>query len=660
MIDSFRSKAGRYRSRTRHQYSRPTTRFVTCINLIRLTAVYRFQKSWRPPARARRTPVRRGEAGSLVVMSVLTRLAMRGVSPEDYHDKIATARASTCPFGTCQAHSPSLLVARVSLAAKSTRQCRPDTDWLIPDVRSIPAAVLGGLAQPSAHSSGPSLRLEGGTSWYSCPQACLSGPTLSTTQPPSWHFTFLAWCLQTTPTRSILAITKTFLLFQGLWNSQKQQKPFSKNIRLLTGTMYSHQPPNYERGNANVPSHLPNRSQRLWATEVHPHHGPTEDVDNAIQYAGPGPLITQTETTSRYQGYGGGAQGIYWDSANTAHCAGGAPTNTAWEHAAGHAQVVFPLHPQYQQASAAGTATRHTAQPPFVLFNTSYPELDSASPYAAGETVAGSVDGNRQTYDGRSSYSTPHPAWQEDAHGDQDGSIPSGGGFGSQPVETTLPTIGPIYPTSPEAWQRYYGHRNSEDARASRTPGHTPVIRQEEQFCIPRRMIDSEQRVPSHLHASVAVEGIHHGRNTQSLRVVDSRSRSRSSSTGSGTSQDPVVCLVCGKEYNGEYRKGNLARHRRQKHGKREQSYPCEESCSQVFKRQDARLKHYRKHHPWLVSQPLNPRQNGSSFERSVLEMSRQHRVDRTPKSASVVIYPAAYCLKDGPKLFHIGPAACI
>lgn len=75
------------------------------------------------------------------------------------------------------------------------------------------------------------------------------------------------------------------------------------------------------------------------------------------------------------------------------------------------------------------------------------------------------------------------------------------------------------------------------------------------------------------------------------------------------TPRGPVVCGICGKSFCGDYRKGNLARHRRQKHGEEEQSYPCEESyCSRVFKRQDARLKHYRKQHHWRAPQPPQPR----------------------------------------------------
>lgn len=80
-------------------------------------------------------------------------------------------------------------------------------------------------------------------------------------------------------------------------------------------------------------------------------------------------------------------------------------------------------------------------------------------------------------------------------------------------------------------------------------------------------------------------------------------------------SSDPIFCSICNTAYSGEYRKGNLARHRRQKHGDEEQLYPCEESyCSQIFKRQDARLNHYRKEHQWRAPHPPLPRR----FEPSV------------------------------------------
>jgi hypothetical protein len=65
----------------------------------------------------------------------------------------------------------------------------------------------------------------------------------------------------------------------------------------------------------------------------------------------------------------------------------------------------------------------------------------------------------------------------------------------------------------------------------------------------------------------------------------------------------------CGIFFSGNYRKGNLARHKRLTH-KRLQPYVCESAgCGKSFRRQDARLKHYRRHHPILAAdRPYLPR----------------------------------------------------
>ncbi|KAF1946154.1 hypothetical protein EJ02DRAFT_262904 [Clathrospora elynae] len=78
------------------------------------------------------------------------------------------------------------------------------------------------------------------------------------------------------------------------------------------------------------------------------------------------------------------------------------------------------------------------------------------------------------------------------------------------------------------------------------------------------------------------------------------------SSTGvpSPDAADVLYCVVIGclASFSGMYRKGNLARHQRHNHN-RTRICICEsESCDKVFKRQDARLKHYRKYHPRLAA----------------------------------------------------------
>jgi hypothetical protein len=62
----------------------------------------------------------------------------------------------------------------------------------------------------------------------------------------------------------------------------------------------------------------------------------------------------------------------------------------------------------------------------------------------------------------------------------------------------------------------------------------------------------------------------------------------------------------CKATFSGVYRKGNLARHRRNQHEHSFKTYPCHDPhCNKTFKRQDARLKHERKHHPDLVAASL-------------------------------------------------------
>lgn len=65
----------------------------------------------------------------------------------------------------------------------------------------------------------------------------------------------------------------------------------------------------------------------------------------------------------------------------------------------------------------------------------------------------------------------------------------------------------------------------------------------------------------------------------------------------------------CGETFHGKYRRGSLNRHMRLKHRGSPGNYPCaERSCIKTFKRSDARLKHYRRHHPWRANGPPVPR----------------------------------------------------
>ncbi|KAH7095734.1 hypothetical protein FB567DRAFT_37372 [Paraphoma chrysanthemicola] len=73
------------------------------------------------------------------------------------------------------------------------------------------------------------------------------------------------------------------------------------------------------------------------------------------------------------------------------------------------------------------------------------------------------------------------------------------------------------------------------------------------------------------------------------------------------TSNTPadLGCPSCSKIFAGDYRRGNLLRHMRLKHSGLAREYHCEaEGCERVFRRHDARLKHYRNKHPNLYSVP--------------------------------------------------------
>ncbi|KAF2632224.1 hypothetical protein BU25DRAFT_144460 [Macroventuria anomochaeta] len=78
-----------------------------------------------------------------------------------------------------------------------------------------------------------------------------------------------------------------------------------------------------------------------------------------------------------------------------------------------------------------------------------------------------------------------------------------------------------------------------------------------------------------------------------------------STTASTPSAPDTIQCRVCGKEYSGKFRVGNLARHKRYKHNGAVVLGCLDRSCNKVFKRQDARLKHVRKHHPELASDPV-------------------------------------------------------
>jgi hypothetical protein len=71
-------------------------------------------------------------------------------------------------------------------------------------------------------------------------------------------------------------------------------------------------------------------------------------------------------------------------------------------------------------------------------------------------------------------------------------------------------------------------------------------------------------------------------------------------------------CDVCSAEFKGQYAVGNLGRHKKTYHGGEHGTgieFACEEEgCDSTFKRRDARLKHYRHHHPKRTKGPAQSR----------------------------------------------------
>ncbi|KAH6878463.1 hypothetical protein BKA58DRAFT_377290 [Alternaria rosae] len=77
-----------------------------------------------------------------------------------------------------------------------------------------------------------------------------------------------------------------------------------------------------------------------------------------------------------------------------------------------------------------------------------------------------------------------------------------------------------------------------------------------------------------------------------------------------------LICPHCGVRFSGTYSRGNLGRHVRHQHA-RPRKIVCEAPlCLKEFKRQDARLKHYRTSHPELV-RDIVPSQSDGGGARS-------------------------------------------
>jgi hypothetical protein len=84
----------------------------------------------------------------------------------------------------------------------------------------------------------------------------------------------------------------------------------------------------------------------------------------------------------------------------------------------------------------------------------------------------------------------------------------------------------------------------------------------------------------------------------------------RAPSPATSPSPFPVVlCGQCGVEFTGRYRRGNLRRHVKYAHNGAKAFQCWVEGCNKDFRRNDAWLKHARKHHPELSIAPASTKQ---------------------------------------------------
>jgi hypothetical protein len=102
----------------------------------------------------------------------------------------------------------------------------------------------------------------------------------------------------------------------------------------------------------------------------------------------------------------------------------------------------------------------------------------------------------------------------------------------------------------------------------------------------------------------------------------------------SSSTADVARCGQCPVVFTGAYRRGNLGRHIRQKHALvRGIKYRCTVAgCDKAFARKDAKLKHARKHHPGLHSEPVRRKQGNQATAAS---SPRNAGGDSTPRRRS-------------------------
>ncbi|KAF1850321.1 uncharacterized protein K460DRAFT_400389 [Cucurbitaria berberidis CBS 394.84] len=142
---------------------------------------------------------------------------------------------------------------------------------------------------------------------------------------------------------------------------------------------------------------------------------------------------------------------------------------------------------------------------------------------------------------------------------------------------------------------------------------------------------DSESPAPAHAFAPHALQSYHPQGLEDNLATIESRLclpthasyssppspptslpwAAASSATAPSTESRSICCRQCGVQFTGAYQRGNLARHVRHKHtAVKGGLYTCPaDGCYKDFARQDARLKHARKHHPGLYPEPVQKKQ---------------------------------------------------
>lgn len=110
---------------------------------------------------------------------------------------------------------------------------------------------------------------------------------------------------------------------------------------------------------------------------------------------------------------------------------------------------------------------------------------------------------------------------------------------------------------------------------------------------------------------------------SHSLATVSNSGSDMSARNSTAHLSDVLCCSEpsCEATFHGHHRRGSFNRHRRLYHQPEgSKTYPCEHSsCGRTFKRQDARLKHHRGHHPELGEPEPVPRPRQHEIQEELL-----------------------------------------